>query len=185
MKILVLSGSPNKNGTTALLAEQFIRGAEEAGHSIYRFDAAFQEIHPCNACNACQTTDKGCVFKDGMAELYPRLPEADAIVFVAPIYYYGLCAQLKLVIDRFYALGDALHGDKKCLLLMACEDDTLESVAGAITSIKGMAGYLGWEMQGIISALSCADRAAIEKTAYPKQAYELGKNLPIGDGTNW
>lgn len=47
MKILMITGSAHKNGTTAMLASEFIKGAEEAGHEVYRFDAAFKNVHPC------------------------------------------------------------------------------------------------------------------------------------------
>ena len=95
MKILVITGSPHQKGTTAVLAEQFIKGAEEAGHDIFRFDAAFHDIHPCIACERCHTTDKGCTFQDDMQELNPKLLEAEAVVFVSPVYYYAINAQIK------------------------------------------------------------------------------------------
>lgn len=47
MKIVILQGSPNKNGSTNILAEEFTRGAEEAGHSVLRFDLADMNINPC------------------------------------------------------------------------------------------------------------------------------------------
>ncbi len=177
MKILVMTGSPHKDGTSALLADKFIEGAKEAGHEIYRFDAGFKNIHPCTACYTCQNTDNGCVFKDDEQELYPQVLAADAVVFVAPIYYYGMCAQLKIAIDRFFALGDTLKSAKKCALLLTCEDETTESVEGAIATITGMCNYLGWRIKDIISALSCLDRAAMDKTDYPQKAYELGKSF--------
>ena len=46
MQVVIITGSAHKNGTTAYLTEQFINGAEEAGHEIFRFDAAYKEIHP-------------------------------------------------------------------------------------------------------------------------------------------
>ena len=63
MKILVLTGSPRKNGNSATLADSFIKGAKEAGHTVERFDAAFKKVHPCIACNSCGM-DGPCVFKD-------------------------------------------------------------------------------------------------------------------------
>lgn len=177
MKILVITGSPHKNGTTALLAEKFILGAEEAGHSIYRFDAAFKNIHACVACETCHRTETGCAFKDDMEELNPKLLEADAIVFLSPIYYYALNAQIKTAIDRFYANDAALHGSKKAALIVTMADDTMESAEGAIASFKGMTNYLEWEIAGIIVGVSCGDVDSLSKTAYPEQAYELGKNL--------
>lgn len=100
MKITMITGSPHKKGTTALLAESFSKGAKEAGHEVFRFDAAYKKIHPCIACDKCRdSNDGGCVFKDDMAELNPRLLEADMVVLVSPIYYYDITAQIKAVID--------------------------------------------------------------------------------------
>lgn len=92
MKVLVITGSPHKNGTSAHLVQSFIKGAEEAGHEVCRFDAAFKNVHPCIACDHCNKTGNGCVFKDDMEVLNPMLFEADVVAFAAPIYYYGMCS---------------------------------------------------------------------------------------------
>lgn len=73
MRIVVITGSPHKRGTSALLADEFIRGAEEAGHRVYRFDTAFECVHPCIGCETCECGKKPCVFKDGMMPLYDEL----------------------------------------------------------------------------------------------------------------
>ncbi|MCI5500217.1 MAG: flavodoxin family protein [Clostridiales bacterium] len=177
MKIVVITGSPHRHGTSALLADRFIQGAREGGHEIFRFDAAFQDLHPCLGCDRCRQGDKVCVWKDDMTGLNPHLLAADMIVFASPIYYYDWSAQLKLAMDRFYGLGEALRVPKKSALLLTMEDDTMESAAGAILSYQGMTNYLGWERVGVISALGCGDLEAMEKTSYPQEAYELGKSL--------
>ena len=83
MKVLVITGSAHKNGTSAYLAERFIQGAEEAGHEVYRFDAAFKDIHPCIACEKCHTDASVCTFKDD-----GRVAHAgDACPFVAVIVF--------------------------------------------------------------------------------------------------
>lgn len=94
MKIVVITGSAHKNGTSAYLAEKFIGGAEEAGHEIFRFDAAYKNIHPCIGCDKCKNMGS-CAFQDDMNELNPHLLEADAVVLVSPIYYYDVNAQIK------------------------------------------------------------------------------------------
>ena len=177
MKITVITGSAHKNGTSAYLAEQFIKGAEEAGHEIFRFDAAFKEVHPCVACEKCHSGAPVCVFKDDMTELNPHLLEADAVVFVSPIYYYDINAQLKAVIDRFYANDSLLHGEKKAVLLLTMADDHFETAAGAIASFEGMTKYLEWEVAGTVVAVNCMTLDMLKKTDHPKQAYELGKSL--------
>ena len=53
MHIVVLTGSPHKNGATALLADNFIDGATRAGNTVFRFDAAFECVHPCIGCDTC------------------------------------------------------------------------------------------------------------------------------------
>ena len=54
-QIVVITGSPHKNGTTAFMAEQFIEEAENKGHEVYRFDAAFEDINPCTGCYYCKS----------------------------------------------------------------------------------------------------------------------------------
>ena len=61
MKLVVITGSHHKEGTTAHLAESFIKGAVESGNKIFRFDAAFEAIHPCLACDECKKGDKICI----------------------------------------------------------------------------------------------------------------------------
>ncbi|MCM1507516.1 MAG: flavodoxin family protein [Ruminococcus flavefaciens] len=177
MKVLVITGSPHKNGTSAKLAEQFIKGAEESGHEVCRFDSAFMNVHSCIACEKCHKTDTGCAFKDDMEKINPELLSADMVVFVTPIYYYGMTSQIRAVIDRFYANDSALHGNKKTALMLTMADDTMESAEGAVASFKGMAGFLGWEVVGTIIGVDCVDVPALEKTDYPEQAYTLGKNI--------
>lgn len=177
MKIVVLTGSAHKNGTTALLAEEFIKGATEKGHEIYRFDAAFKNVHPCIACEKCHTASEGCVFKDDISELNPYLLEADGIVFVSPIYYYDINAQIKAVIDRFYANDAALHKNKKTALIVTMADITEKTADGAVASFKGTANFLEWSVAGTVIGVNCGSVDDLKKTNYPKQAYELGKSF--------
>ena len=165
MNILVITGSAHKKGTSSYLADAFIKGAEEAGHAVCRFDAAFKNVHPC-------------IFKDDMQELNPELLKAEAVVFVSPIYYYDINAQIKAVIDRFYANNSVLKGaDKKAVLMLTYGDETEESAEGAIASYNGMVKYLEWKNAGIVSAKGCYVLDDIINSEYPKQAYEIGKSL--------
>ena len=103
MKILVITGSPRKNGNSNTLAEHFIKGAQEAGHEVVRFDAAFKEVHPCIGCNRCGMNGP-CVFKDDFEFIRKHIVDADLVAFATPMYYFGISAQIKAVIDRFYAI---------------------------------------------------------------------------------
>ena len=74
MKIVMMTGSAHRNGTTATLADRFQQGALDAGHEVYRFDAAFQNVHPCIGCDKCVRTSE-CTFEaDDMKELNRTFP---------------------------------------------------------------------------------------------------------------
>lgn len=175
MKIVVLTGSPHKNGASNLLADRFVAGAEEAGHEVLRFDCAGAAVHPCIACDACRRNEGACVFSDDMAQLMPRLMEADAVVFASPVYYFGLSAQLKTVIDRFYGSNSALMGGKRTALLLASGGEYDRNLEGVVLQFEIMAEYMQWENIGVIYADACSSRADAEKTDAPARAYQLGQ----------
>lgn len=173
MKIVVLLGSPHKQGSSNLLAEQFIKGAQEAGHSVETLDVAHMNIRPCVACNACKKTGS-CVQKDDMETVRPALETADLIAFVTPIYYMNMSAQLKLVIDRFYAFGESLKG-KKTVLLTASASENISGIL--VENYKAINGYLGMEDCGMVLGEGCPVPPVTAASPYPEKAYELGKSL--------
>ncbi len=177
MKVVVITGSPHKNGTSALLADAFIRGASDAGHSVFRFDAAAEKVHPCIACEVCHKNKRGCAFQDAMVSLNVHLLSADAVVFVSPIYYYGMTAQIKTVIDRFYANDEAMHHHKKSAQLLTFADSTEKTACGAVETFRGMLAFLDWKNAGTLLAPNCSTREDIEKTTFPQQAYEMGRTF--------
>lgn len=178
MNITVITGSPHKNGTSALLAEEFIRRAQESGHQVYRFDSAFECIHPCIGCDTCETGKKPCVFKDCMTELYPKLEEADMVVFVTPLYYHGMSSQIKMAIDRFHGIDGKLKGaNKKAMLIVTAASSVMSIMNGAVASYHEMLRYLQWQDAGMLLAYGCYHRENIERTDYPAQAYRMGKEL--------
>lgn len=102
MKVTVLNGSPRKSGNTALLVESFAKGAS-SHNEVEVINVCELDIHPCVGCNACfQSTDNKCVQNDGMEALYCKLAATDLLVLASPVYFYGLSAQLKIVIDRLH-----------------------------------------------------------------------------------
>ncbi|WP_346969752.1 flavodoxin family protein [Collinsella aerofaciens] len=83
-------------------------------------------MHPCIGCDTCRCGKKPGVFQDSMNCLYPELKKADMVVFVSPLYYHGLSAQIKTAIDRFHGIDDDLVGtDKKAMLLMTAASTIL------------------------------------------------------------
>ena len=178
MKVVMLTGSPHKNGTSSILAGQFQKGAEAAGHTIDRFDTAFQTIHPCIGCDTCQCGKNPCVFQDDMQKLYPKLIGADVVVYVSPLYYHYLSAQLKTAIDRYHGIDMLLRGtDKKILTILTGAYPEEWIFDGLKAAVKTTARYLGWKDCGGIYACNCPKAEDILKTDYPRQAFELGFKL--------
>jgi multimeric flavodoxin WrbA len=177
MKITVITGSPHRKGTSALLAEQFILGATEAGHEVFRFDAAFEKVAPCLGCGHCGMSVRPCVHRDGMDGLGPKLLEADAVVFVTPLYYFGMSAQLKAVVDRFYAINTRLMGSGKRACLLAAAYDPAEALTDLVSQYRTILAYLKWEDAGMVLAHGCGTRADAERTDFPQAAYRLGASI--------
>ena len=177
MKIVILSGSPHKHGTTSRLVDSFIRGAEEAGHEIVRFDTAFLKVHPCIACETCHSEKGICVFQDDMVKIGKALSESDCVALATPIYYYGICSQLKTVIDRFYAIEPQIRRSQKTVFLTAMADDVRETVKAANDSYLSAIGWLGWNNAGIVNAFGCSTPEDLNGTDYEQKAYELGKTV--------
>ena len=177
MKIVVLTGSPRRNGNSAYLAEQFIKGARESGHDIYRYDCAFRQVEPCRACNRCGM-DGPCVIKDDFDELRPRLVEADMVVFATPMYYFGMSAQMKRVIDRFYAINGQIKGaSKMAAFLMTYADTSAKEAEPMLVHYRTLMDYLGWKSVGEVVAAGVWTAGSVRNTEYGEQAYQLGKNV--------
>ncbi len=178
MRIVVITGSPHKNGTSALLADKFIQGATEAGNEVFRFNTAFENVHPCIGCGTCECGKKPCVFKDSMTELYAELLKADMVVFVTPLYYHAMSAQTKMAIDRFHGIDDLLRGtNKKAMLLVSAASTEKRIMNGVVGSYQETTHYLGWQDTGILLAYGCYSRSDMEKTDYPEKAYQLGRSV--------
>ncbi len=177
MKLLVLTGSPHQAGTTALLADEFCAGAQEAGHTVARFDTGLMDIHPCIGCRHCKTHNGVCTFDDGMTQIYPHVTQDDAIAFITPLYYYGMTAQLKAVLDRMAAHSVNLREwPRKVFLICAGSIEQEKGMDGVVSHLDTMCHFLHWDLVKPLLVLGAPDRASIAHTEYPRLARELGRN---------
>jgi len=175
MKIVVITGSPRKNGNSFAMTDAFIRAAEHRGNTIQRFDAAFMQIGGCHACQTCYQTGKACSFDDDFNRIAPALLEADAVVYTMPVYWYSIPAQIKGVIDRIFSLvvGGKDVAGKKCALITCCEEDDLTVMDGVRMPIERSAALLKWEMVGEVLVPGVFEAGDIDKTDGCSQAAAL------------
>jgi len=178
MKILVLESSGNKNGSSNMLAKEFIRGAQESGNEVTEFDVFRADIRPCIGCNHCGMAGP-CVQKDDYeTKLKGMIRETDMIVFVMPVYYYNWPAQLKTVVDRFYSFTTELtYMHKKTVLLSAAWDNSDTVFAVVEAYYRQLCDYMQFEDRGMILGRGCGTPSMTAVTKYPNAAYELGRNL--------
>ena len=176
-EIIVLEGSPNQHGSSNMLADNFIRGAEEAGHTVKVIDAAHADIHPCIGCIHCGY-EGPCVQKDDVEKFRQDILEADMMVFVTPLYYYGMSAQLKILIDRFCAFNSSIQRKRmKSALLTAAWNSDGWTFDALEAHYKTMVHYLNLKDMGMVLGKGCGTPSMTQHSKYPEQAYELGKKL--------
>lgn len=177
MKIVILEGSPNKKGSSNLLADCFRQGAEEAGHSVEVIDTAHANIHPCTGCVRCGY-EGPCVQKDDVETIRKKILAADMLVLVTPLYYYGMSTQLKTMIDRFCAFNSSIQRKhmKSALLTAAWNSDdwTFEALE---VHYKTLVRYLNLEDKGMVLGYGCGTPSMTRHSQFPQQAYSLGNRL--------
>lgn len=178
-KVVVITGSPRKNGNSFAMTESFIKAAQEKGHSVTRFDAAMMEIGGCRACEICFSTGKACTFDDDFNKIAPAILEADALVFTMPVYWYSIPAQIKGVIDRIYSLvvgGKDISG-KECALIACCEEEDLSVLDGVRIPTERTAALNKWTMVGEVLVPGVLKPGDIQKTDGCEQAAALAEKI--------
>jgi len=177
MNILILSGSPRKGGNTDLLVEAFVKGASQK-HHVEVVSVHDYKVNPCMGCNACfKSESNSCVQKDDMSLIYEKMAVADMLVIASPVYFYGLSAQLKAVIDRFHnPIRDTFHIKKTALLLVGAAS-LPELFDGILAQYRLCLNFFKLENAGRVLVRGVKDKGDIRNTGALHEAFELGLNL--------
>ena len=161
-KVLILSGSPRKGGNSDVLCDRFAQGAIDAGHDVEKIRVAEKKIQPCLGCYYCKDHDGECVYKDGMADILQKIIDCDVLVLSSPVYFYSVCAQLKIVIDRTVARWTEIANKDLYYIMTAAEEDE-DTMEGTLACMHGFA--------------KCIDGYYEKGTLYGKGVYEKGDVL--------
>ena len=160
MKIVIINGSARK-GNTLTAIEAFKKGVA-SGIDIEIIQPEQLHIAPCKGCGACECY-KGCVDKDDTNDTIDQIASADMIVFATPVYWWGISAQLKLIIDKCYCRGMQLKEKKIGLIVVG--GSPVDNIQYELIrkQFDCMADYLSWDM-------------IFQKSYYATARDELAKN---------
>jgi multimeric flavodoxin WrbA len=182
-QVLILAASPRKNGNSTILALKAADGVKAEGGQADVVLIAQLKIAPCNACNSCiAEPGTGCIIMDDMQPLYEKIKGAQGIIFATPVYWFNISAQMKLLIDRAYAIQDkgcwAFTGKDVGVILTYGDEDVFTS--GGVNALRSFQDILAFSKANLVGAVyGTANKAGDVQTNKEllQEAYELGRKL--------
>ena len=184
MKILGIMGSPRIKGNTDLLLDEALRGAREEGAEVEKLAVDKLKIAPCKEYYGC-LKDGNCVIRDDMDAVYLKLLEADGIIVASPMFFYGISAQLKALIDRCqalwarrYVLKTLAESGKKGAFIGVGATRGQHLFEGSILTIKYFFQAFGMKYVDELLVRGVDKKGEIkEHPTALAEAYSLGKRL--------
>ena len=178
-RIVVLVGSVRRDGNTDLLAQAF---AESAGkhHEVELVSVADYAVHPCIGCNSCYTSEgHRCFREDDMQQIYEKLKLADVLVIASPVYFYGISAQLKAVIDRLHTPMRNDFAIKKLGLILVGAADLPDLFDPIILQYRMLLRFFRLEDIGTVLVSGAKDKGDVLATDGIRQAREMGERISV------
>ena len=197
-RVLIVEGSPRREGNTSTLAAELAAGARAVGALVERVVLHGMDLRPCSGCDACQESlEAECVIEDDMTPLYPALRSVDALVIATPVYWFSVSAQTKLFLDRCYPLSffreearpgrsayvveSDLSGTEVGLLLAYGDRDAFRSGAvDALRTLQDGFACLGTEIVGMVYGRAELPGEIASDQALMAEARALGRRLGEG-----
>lgn len=161
-KVLVISSSLRSRSNSESLADEFARGASEAGNEVEKITLKGKEIRFCKGCLACQKTQR-CVIADDVPEIVEKMYDADVIVFATPIYYYEMCGQLKTLLDRANPLYPSDYRFRDIYMLTSATENE------EYVPERAVAGLTGW--------IDCFEKAHLAGTVFAGGVSKPGETV--------
>ena len=175
MKITVLNGSPRAGGNTAIMCEEFARGAADAGHSVEILNVGGKKVAGCLGCMYCFSHGGVCCQKDDMTEIIEKIDASDMIVFASPVYWFDIAAQLKAVIDRMFVKASVgFNFNKVAMLLNSGDDGVFEA---AKTMLASTCAFCRWENLGVVCIPGMKNKGDMRNSDKLPEVYAFGRSL--------
>ncbi len=186
-EILVLSGSPKRDGNTATIVDWFSEGARSKGAHVEIVRTAFLKYAStgCTSCRCCQKMDTyECVVDDEAKPVLAKMVDADVIVMATPLYFFAASAQLKLVLDRMFSLykwdneagtvETPLKGKTLVLIASAFESMGLDALEKPFELI---AAYTGMKFKSLLIPNAGISGEIKKNEGVREKAVALGKEV--------
>ena len=176
--VLVISSSLHNKSNSETLAQEFAKGAAEAGNKVDFVSLRGKKIAFCTGCLACQKKGK-CAIKDDANAITEKMKNAEVIVFATPIYYYEMSGQLKTMLDRANSLYSSDYKFREIYLLAAAADTDKKAMNIAKRGIGGwIACFDGVKLKGALCATGAESAGDVKKnSALLKKAFAMGKKV--------
>lgn len=176
-RVIVISTSLRHGSNSDILADKFVEGAQAVGNEVEKISLSGKEIQFCRGCMACHKLGY-CVIKDDVNGIMAKVMEADVIVWATPIYYYGMCGQMKTLIDRMNAMYGRDYKFRDVYLLTTAADEDSETPKRAEISLGGwIVCYPKSRLAGTLFCGGVNEPKAIEGNAKLQEAYEMGTKI--------
>ncbi len=177
-KVLVISTSFRNGSNSDILADEFIKGAIDAGNSVEKINLKDKTIAFCKGCLACQHTKK-CVINDDAVKIFETIKDVDVVVWATPVYYYNMSGQMKTLIDRLNPLFVSDYKFKDVYLIATAAEADEAAINGTITGLMGWIECLDkTNLKDVIKAVGVGDAKAVNNFKnYLSQAYNMGKSV--------
>ena len=176
--VLVISSSLHNKSNSETLAQEFAKGAAEAGNKVDFVSLRGKKIAFCTGCLACQKKGK-CVIKDDANAITEKMKNADVIAFATPIYYYEMSGQLKTMLDRANSLYASDYKFREIYLLTAAADTDKKAMNIAKRGISGwIACFDDVKLKGTLCATGAENPGDVkERTTLLKKVYAMGNKV--------
>lgn len=174
-RVVIIEGSPRRGGNTDLLADEFARGAEEAGGSVYKYLLDDFDLKFFSEAN--QRMGQNPMEADKVEKLVQQLVDADVIVLSCPVYFLNITGQMKTFIDRTFSHFMEIK-DKEFYYITACADPIESTANYAIEGFRGFTKCIpNATERGYVKAIGMGAKGAVKNTKFMTEAYELGLSI--------
>jgi len=190
MKALILQGSPRKGGNTTIVCDAMAEAMTEAGSEVETLRVADMDISGCTECFACQKQAEapGCSVDDDMTAVYRKFLAADLVVLATPVFCWGMTAQIKAALDRFYAFCKfavqdggkfrCLADGKPVALVVTAGGGPYDGAEVCVAGYRSMAQFMRMDNRGELVAAPVGEPQAVAADkALAQRAAEFGRRI--------